>query len=502
MTKVEDRKIIETNNVSNFLSFLILVVAVFIYFRRWKVTLENADPIDVNITNTTLPVEVTFPTEALDVNITNATPIEVTVTNETPISVKADLEYYEDAFGRLSVSEPFSLGDYKHVYLNDNTYLNYTENGGSINYNQNESLVILALDGTASSRAVHQTRIYHHYMPGKGQKILSSFVFGPAQAGVTKRTGYFDDREGIFLQMDGSGVLSWVIRSAISGTPGTVLESATRNNWYDPCDGSGPSGINLDFTKTQLLWIDFQWLGVGTVRCGFVHSRRIVVSHVFYHSNVITTPYIQNPSLPVRCEASCVSAGSIGSMKQVCNTILSEGGYAESGFDFSVNSGYLGRDCDVGGTRYPLLAIRLKNSFKGLPNRVMVRLTNFTVYNENHGVLWELWRLDSSSLLTGLVTWADVNSDISAVEYSIHPPAISITNAAVQLSSGFSPAGNSNAGNNAVNIADPSKARKVVLAQNFDSSDSQVFVVVAIPVGTGSNFNANCFASIQWREIY
>ena len=496
MTKVEQKQvniskefvpnsgegILDSNRASNFLSLVILIVVVFIYFRQWK----------VNITNTT-PLEVT---------VENTTPIDVNITNTTPIIVKSDLEYYEDAFARLRVSEQFTLGDYKHVYLSDPTYVNYTENGGSVTYNQDQSLVNLSLDGSVNSRATHQTRIYHHYMPGKGQFLFSSFVFGPAQTGVTKRTGYFDDREGVFLQMDGSGVFSWVIRTAVTGSPGTILESALRNTWYDPCDGSGPSGVNLDFTKSQLIFIDFQWLGVGAVRCGFVHRRKIVLSHVFFHSNVLSTPYIQNPSLPVRCECVSSLVGSVGSMKQICNTILSEGGYAESGADFSVNSGHLGRDCDIGGTRYPLLAIRLKNSFKGLPNRVMVRLTNFTIYNENHGILWELWRLESSSLLTGLVTWADVNSDISAVEYSIHPSAISITTSAVQLSSGFSPAGNANAGNNAVNVADPSKARKAVLSQNFDSSDSQIFVVVAVPVGTGTNFNANSFASIQWREIY
>ena len=520
---------LDIGRFNNLVTSVILVVVIILLFRRWDVNVTNpslpvnvdvtfptnmdvnvtnSTPIEVTVANTTpIDVDVTFPESldvtiinenSIDVNVTNSTPIEVTVANTTPLTVVADLEYYEDAFSRIRVSEPYTLGDYKQVYQADPSFIDYTVNGGLVTYNQNESAVTLSLNGTANGRAVHQSRMYHHYMPGKSQFLFSSFVFGAPQVGVTKRTGYFDDREGIYLQQGPDGVLSWNIRSISLAT----TETKNQSLWLDPCNGSGPSGVSLDFSQTQLIFIDFQWLGVGAVRCGFVHSRRLIVSHIFYHSNVVNKAYLQNPNLPLRCEISC-TGGAVGSMNQICGTVISEGGYAESGFDFSINSGYLGRDCDVGGTRYPLLAIRLKNTFKTLPNRVVGRLTNFSVYNENHGILWEVWRLSSVvGQLTGTVTWADVNSDQSAMEYSIFPDGITLPTSAVQITSGFSPAGNANAGNNAISISDPSKARKMTICQNFDSTDSQVFVVVAIPVGTGSNFNANCFASIQWREIY
>jgi hypothetical protein len=188
-------------------------------------------------------------------------------------------------------------------------------------------------------------------------------------------------------------------------------------------------------------------------------------------------------------------------MRQICAAVISEGGYSETGQDFSIDTGNVGRDCDIGGTKYPIVAIRLKNSFKGQLNRMSVRLTNFSLYTENHGVLWQLWKLPTAASLTGLVTWNDVNASSSGVEYSVFPDGVNVTGCTLLLS-GFNAAGNANAGNNAVSISDPSKARMNLLNQNFDSTNSEVFVLVAVPVGTNINLNSNNFGSIQWREIY
>jgi hypothetical protein len=449
---------------------------------------------DFDMTITSIPLEVTAPTP---LKVTTLDPLDVnaTITNS---SIKANLENYEDAFGRLRTSDQYTLGDYKHIYYNDSSYLNISGNGGNLVYEQNESTVYLNVTTAVDSFAIHQTRLYHHYQPGKSQLIKSSFVFGDSTPNVIKRSGLFDNDEGIYLEMNGS-ILSWNIKSMITGTS-AIVQTSSRDDWLDPLDGTGFSGVSLDFTKTQLLFIDFQWLGVGRVRCGFIHDGKAILAKDFYHSNVFNTPYLRNPSLPVRCEIRGVG-GNSGTMKQVCATVISEGGYAETGQDFSISAGNVGRICPTAGTRYPILAIRLKNTFKGLANRVSVRITNFTVYVENHGVLWELWKISSATELSGTVVWADVNTAESAVERSIHPTSINTTGA-LQLTSGFLPAGNQNAGNNALSISDPTKAKRVTLTQNFDSTDSEIFVVTVTAVGTGNNTNTNAFASMQWREIY
>ena len=91
--------------------------------------------------------------------------------------------------------------------------------------------------------------MYHHYLPGKSQLILESFCLGTARANTVKRIGYFDDRNGIFLQQAGDGSLSFVLRSYITGGVGNTV-----------------------IPQAQLIMIDFQWLGVGRIRIGFVHD--------------------------------------------------------------------------------------------------------------------------------------------------------------------------------------------------------------------------------------
>ena len=278
-----------------------------------------------------------------------------------------------DAFGRQRVSQTFTLGDYKHLYDIDSTFIDYTGSGASITHNQNRSSVTLATNQTSGSRAVHQTRMYHNYMPGKSQQILSSFVFGAPVSGSVKRTGYYDDYNGIFVEQDQTGSLQFVIRSATNGTGSITENRVKQENWNVQTLQSG--SYILDATKSQLFFVDFQWLSIGRVRCGFIHKGVTVICHTFDHSNVTSVAYMQNPNLPVRCEVVNTSAtATTSSMEQICSTVGSEGGYVESGQSFSFGSPLL-RSVASGSTM-PVMAIRLKSSYNGLPNRAYVRVNN------------------------------------------------------------------------------------------------------------------------------
>jgi len=263
-----------------------------------------------------------------------------------------------DAFGRSRVSEPFTLGDYKHTYGIENGLINQLNGDGTVTNNINRSSVILAVT-SSTSYAVHQTKMYHHYMPGKSQAILSSFVFGAAVSGSTKRTGYFDDYNGIFLEQDATGSLQFVIRSATNGTGSITEERIKQSDWNVNTLLSGE--FTLDVTKTQLFYADFQWLAVGRVRCGFVHKGVTVICHVFDHTNILNVAYMQNPNLPVRCEIRN-SLTTSSYMEQICSTVVSEGGYAEAGKAFSISNESF-RTLSSGST-LPVLAIRCYQSYR------------------------------------------------------------------------------------------------------------------------------------------
>jgi len=321
-------------------------------------------------------------------------------------------------------------------------------------------------------------------MPGKSQAILSSFVFGAAQLGVIKRTGYFDDYNGIFFEQDQTGSLQLVIRSATNGTGSLQENRVKQENWNVNTLSSGDAA--LDITKSQLFFVDFQWLGIGRVRCGFVINGVTVICHVFDHSNKTDVVYMSNPNLPVRCEIRNTTTAT-GSMEQICSTVFSEGGYSESGTTWATSNTAL-RTITSASTM-PVLAIRLKTSYNGLPNRAFVRLEDVSIFSKDQTVKYRLLRLDSGSITTG--AWVSVDPD-SVVEYNV--TATSYTDGHEFLN-GFVAAGGSGVGNAASGISQRAGTTNKInyIAQDYDSTNSDLYAVVVTNLtGTSTEAEPSC----------
>jgi hypothetical protein len=397
-----------------------------------------------------------------------------------------------DAFGRSRTTVPFTLGDYKHLYGLDPNIIDYKVNGGNLTFQVNQACARLSTTSNTTSRIVHQSKFYHHYMPGKSQLILSSFNFYEPTENVTKRTGYYDDNDGIYFEQTGDGTLSIVLRSYVTGTP--VERRFTQNTWSnDTCDGSGSSAFDLDISKTQLFWIDFQWLGVGKVRCGFVHNGEYVLAHEYLNSNELANVYMSNPNLPIRCEMLNVGTTSGAYFDQICSTVISEGGYVESGIDWAVSN--TPRLLTAGQT-LPIMAIRLKNTFRTYKNRVIVRMGNLNMFSDGENIKWRLIKLSDSSKLT-FTSWAS-ESDDSAVEYNVDATAFSTGDELDNGWVGASTQGSQKAGGSP-NSNIPSSAKKNYIVQNYDSTNSEIYVVVATNLGTQTT---KVGVGMQWREIY
>jgi hypothetical protein len=408
--------------------------------------------------------------------------------------VSGSLNLAVDAFGRTRVSEPFTLGDYKHIYgIEDALFINKLSGDGDVTDNINRASVTLSAT-TSGSSAIHQSKMYHHYMPGKSQNIFSSFVFGTAISGSTKRTGYFDDYNGIFVEQDATGSLQFVIRSATNGTGSVTEQRVKQENWNvnTLLDGD----FILDVTKTQLFFIDFQWLAVGRVRCGFVHKGVTALCHVFDHTNLLDVAYMQNPNLPIRCEiVNSVNTVIPSSMEQICTTVVSEGGYSESGKAFSVSNESF-RSLTSGST-LPVLAIRLKNNINGLPNRAFVRIQEAAIFTDQQTVRYVLTKLPSGSMLTTSSAWISIDDD-SVVEYNVSSTAYSDGK---PLLTGFVGANslNINQANPLVQNQSGVGNKQNFIAQNYNSTDSEIYVLVAKNMTANST---NIGGTMLWSEIY
>lgn len=77
-----------------------------------------------------------------------------------------------------------------------------------------------------------------------------------------------------------------------------------RSAWnIDKCDGTGPSGYNLDLTKMQMFYIDYSWYGAGFIRWGFRGTDgNVFYVHKLANNNINQEAYMRSGNLPARYE--------------------------------------------------------------------------------------------------------------------------------------------------------------------------------------------------------
>jgi hypothetical protein len=231
----------------------------------------------------------------------------------------------------------------------------------------------------------------------------------------------------LFFQADGT-TLSFVLRSNSTPTPGTPSDVRTVNqsSWNgDKLDGTGPSGITLDPTKTQIFWCDFEWLGVGSVRAGFIINGQYIVCHTFNNANDKTTVYMTTAILPVRYEIKNTTGAAATTMKQICSSVVSEGGYEQSSVDHVARRTTVLGTINTAANFLPVVSIRLASGRTGavvIPNRIQFQPTTLQNY--------EL-ALIKNPTLTG-ATWAATVPSDSNVEFDVAATAISAAGTIVQ----------------------------------------------------------------------
>src|SRR5574343_373258 len=259
-----------------------------------------------------------------------------------------------DAFGRLRVSTGNTEFDSQFEYgldtrsswdacANGTLSISTGSSNGSVTngsnavgpVDSNTRMCPITVSTTNGHYSILQSRQYVRYIPGKSRLVFITGVFST-----------------------GSGATASFIRR--TSTSGSVVDNeVAQASWnIDKFDGTGPSGVTLDTTKTQIMFISAQWLGVGRVVVGFDVDGRLFPAHQFLNANVLTVAYTQSFNLPVRMEvrntgaSTCVTrvgyfdaANGIlfqttrstagGTAYMNCCSVQSEGGVEQRGFPFS-----------------------------------------------------------------------------------------------------------------------------------------------------------------------
>lgn len=391
-----------------------------------------------------------------------------------------------DAFGRARTSSPLTLFDSFHRYQDNGKASTSNTSGGTYTHHANTSMVELTVNSTSGAEVIRETNRVFAYQPGKSLQIMITFCMNEAKTGLRQRAGYFTDYAGIFLEQDGSDIYL-VKRSNVTGTlTDTKIAKADWNT--DPLDGSGPSNKTLDLTKAQIFFIDVEWLGIGSVRCGFIIDGQLIHAHSFHHANVLLTTYMTTACLPGRVEIT--NTGTMtgtATYRQACFTVISEGGYNLRGtprtFGMEPN---VQRELTVAGTYYPVLAFRLH------PNKkdaivIPINVDVIGVTNGNYK-----YKIVSGATVNGAV-WANTyTGNVSAVQYNSNNA--STMSGGTDLVSGLFSSTTQAAGS----ITLPTEDLFGLQLERNGLANSMTTFVLALAAGTATS---NVIATASWQEI-
>lgn len=437
-----------------------------------------------------------------------STQLDSSITQNTSISVfDNNVQSTLDAFARLRVSFPTTILDIRFPgqpdgsasFLNNSLQITSDASGSYTGAYGNSKLVISAL---GAGYYVSQSRNYCVYQPGKSLLFMASGILYPGDNNYTTRIGYFDNvvpltnsltvRNGIYFEHS-QGVYSVNIKN---NTTTTILQS----DWnIDKFDGTGLTGLILDFTKTQLFVMDMEWLGVGRVRFGFYVYGKIQYCHQVTNINILTQPYTNAINLPIcySIHNSSATAQPANNFTQICSTVISEGGYAPLGRPFSISNDASGVSITAL-VEEPILFLRgnVANSNYYHQNIIPTGLSMICA-ETNNLILYKL-KLFLAGTYTGTdPSWNNVNSSYSVAQYAGNLASGYNSTNAIILDQGYFYGRGTNTFSS---LGDVFTSQVLQLTSNI-INQSDILVLTATFV-TGGGSTSTVYGTLSWQELY
>jgi hypothetical protein len=323
-----------------------------------------------------------------------------------------------DAFGRLRTAAVQNLVDIKHVYDKNPLQINEVTAGTATSiFNQEYARVRMSTSAN-NDLVIRQGKTHPIYQPGKSQLFQASFSNFQLETNIIKRVGAFTTItgspynsvfDGYFLESNGvTNEISFQIWR--SGT--TVYTAATttwNSNEFDP--------IGLDWSNTNLMSVDYQWLGVGRMRFGLDLAGILIYFTEHNCANNEPDVYMSSPNQPIRYEIRQVGVGS-GYFDMICSQVCSEGAlnglYSTVGVINSTTA-----DLNSSGTKYPYIGYRLKPTYKSVTSQYS-SLSILNTSNDNY-----LLTIEYNPTLSVTPSWTDIPN--SPFQYSVYNGTVTAT---------------------------------------------------------------------------
>lgn len=409
------------------------------------------------------------------------------------ITVQSADSFSLDAFGRQRISHPLTLFDSKQLHSKGVTFWDEETSGGTETsvHTPTEACTLMTVN-LNTEYVVRQTKMRFNYMPGKSQLIMMTFTLGSAVANVSKKIGYFNssivspytaDEDGLYVEQDGT--TQYIVQSKTGVTTGTRIAQADWN--LDKLDGTGACGIVLDWTKSQILFIDFEWLGVGRVRVGFVIDGKIYYAHEFNNANNNSGVYMSSPNHSCRYEIR--STGGTGSLEHICSSVQSEGGGLPHGITKYISTAGIHTTLTTSGVIYAIMGLRLKSTHTDIT--VDMLKTSIQIQTGTDKI--EFLVLINPTV-AGTFTYSSVDSE-SSLEKAIGVSANTVTGGTI-LDGDFLESGNNASGNAGTGGGDVDNAIKLGVSL---AGVSDTIVLCARPIAGSASVDVE--GGIKWREL-
>lgn len=318
-----------------------------------------------------------------------------------------------DAFGRLRTSNVTSLLEYKHTFDKLPLVINEVTAGTCTSIYDDVNSQVAMTTSANNSYVIRQGKSRGIYQPGKGQLFEASLSRFDLQTNVIKRVGYYTTStsapytsivDGFFLESNGqTGIISFQIWQS-----GTTILSSTTTSWLT----TDYNVNNIDWSKTQLMSTDFQWLGVGRLRFGLVIDGLVKTFVTNSGTNNLSNVYMKAPNQPIRYEIRQVGVGS-GVFNMICSQISLEGSINALQRSLGLVQ-FATVQATTAGVKYPLIGYRLNQGYEG----VNITLSDVQTINTSNPSKSDFYiTVELNPTLSSNATFTGVTN--TGVDYSI-----------------------------------------------------------------------------------
>lgn len=389
----------------------------------------------------------------------------------------------ETAFGDLRTAEMTPQFQGSFEYTVDNTELNVNTVANTGTVTQNDAKCVVGTGTTTASTARFRSNRHAKYRAGFGGLARFTAMFTSGIAGTTQYIGILDEtgssaafKNGFAIGYDGESF-------GFHRFQNDTKTSVNIEDWDDPLDGTGATGMTIDLTKLNVWGIRYQYLGAGAIEllCEDSATGDLEIVHTILYANKNTEPSTHNPNYHFIMDARNGATTSDVIIQSSSYSYFVEGQTKHFELHQPQQSSGIKSKTTVT-TEVAIFTIRSKSTYAGKTNFIdsILELLSASIEAASANNLGRI-RLVKNATLGGSPSYSDISTSNSVME--IDTAGTTVTG-----------------GKEILSVPLAGKNDKVVL------SAGEYEIIMrdgdTITVSAQSENSATVYASLLWKELF